>query len=79
MLAQPARERGESARGDTARDFTRADARSAPLSVRRYTALPSLPKGGEGGWICVDDKNREDFSLFKHPRHQDMYALLASE
>jgi hypothetical protein len=48
MLAQPARERGESAGGITAPNSTLANARSAPLSLRRYASLPSPPKGGEG-------------------------------
>ena len=49
MLAQPARERGESAGGIAAHNSTLANARSAPLSLRRYASLPSPPKGGEGG------------------------------
>jgi hypothetical protein len=53
MLAQPARERGESPAAITARDSTLAHARSAPLSLRRYAALPSPPKGGEGGVGCA--------------------------
>jgi hypothetical protein len=66
MLAQPARERGESAGGDTARDFTRADARSTPLSLRRYAALPSPPKGGEGGTRCTVGQLGGDISAFGH-------------
>jgi hypothetical protein len=53
MLAQPARERGASAGGSftaiTTPNSTLANARSAPLSLRRSASLPSPPKGGEGG------------------------------
>jgi hypothetical protein len=53
MLAKPARERGESPATIVARNLTLANARSAPLSLRRYAALPSPPKGGEGGAGCA--------------------------
>lgn len=66
MLAQPARERGESTASSTARNSTLATARSAPLSLRRYASRPSPPKGGEGGAGCAVGWFGQDVSALKH-------------
>jgi hypothetical protein len=68
MLAQPARERGDSAGGIAARDSTLAHARSAPLSLRRYASLPSPPKGGEGGVGYAVGWFWDDANEFRHSR-----------
>jgi hypothetical protein len=62
MLAQPARERGESAGNIAARNSTFANARSAPLSLRRYASLPSPPEGSEGGRTKRDGRIRHQFA-----------------